>query len=261
MFRFSDSYLYSIVLLNNSWSILFTSFKNSKKEVQLDFSTNISYTVIHRDLNKVESIRFLTENTFVIRLERNDLQFRAGQHISVGPRQSAHRREYSIYNGEQDDYLEILVREVTDGNVSQQLKNFNPGQMAVVKGAFGKLTLNRDELKNRKHVFIASGTGIAPFHSYIKSYPEIDYKMIHGVRNKEEAYDKSDYDPAKYILCTSREKNGNYHGRVTDYLHASEIDVDHIFHVCGNSKMVYEVYDILRKKGVPSENMRSEVYF
>lgn len=196
-----------------------------------------------------------------MRLERNDLQFKAGQYISVGPRNSANRREYSIYSGEQDDSIEILVREVIEGNVSQQLKNIIPGELAVVKGAFGKLTLSKVEVIQRRHVFIASGTGIAPFHSYIKSYPNIDYKLIHGVKFADEAYERDDYDPSRYILCTSQEENEDFHGRVTDYLRSTEVEVDHIFHVCGNSKMVYEVYDILRDKGVPVGNMRSEVYF
>ena len=33
---------------------------------------------------EIRQIRFLTQETFVLRLERGDLQFKAGQHIIVG---------------------------------------------------------------------------------------------------------------------------------------------------------------------------------
>ncbi len=227
----------------------------------MDFSSNISITVVQADQKKVQSIRILTNNTFVLRFEREDLCFKAGQYLSVGTNKSVKRREYSVYSGENEEYLEILVREVLDGNVSLSLMDCQPGDFAEVKGGFGKMTLNENEIKGKKHLFIASGTGIAPFHSYIKSYPEIDYKLLHGVRSADEAYDMEEYAIDRYILCTSRETSGDYHGRVTDYLRELEIDPSQLYHICGNSKMIYETQSILRQKGVMDENIRTEVYF
>ena len=40
------------------------------------------------------------------------MQFKAGQHIIAGLKGELDQREYSVYSGENDDYLEILVREV-----------------------------------------------------------------------------------------------------------------------------------------------------
>ena len=114
---------------------------------------------------------------------------------------------------------------------------------------------------SRKLVFIASGTGISPFHSFVRSYPGIDYILIHGVRYKNEAYERSDYDPRRYILCTSKESTEGRKGRVTRFLPAYPVDRNMLFYLCGNNSMIYEVYHILRDKGIRDENIIAEVYF
>jgi len=221
----------------------------------------VSGPAFSADLHKIIEIRFLTEETFVLRLDRGNMQFKAGQHIIVGPEGELDQREYSIYSGEKDEYLEILVREISEGNVSRQLKLCNPGQLLKVNGPFGSFGLETFDMFSRKLVFIASGTGISPFHSFVRSYPGIDYILIHGVRYENEAYERNDYDPHRYILCTSKESTGGYKGRVTRLLPGYPVDPDMLFYVCGNNNMIYEVYHILRDKGIPDEHIFSEVYF
>jgi ferredoxin--NADP+ reductase/benzoate/toluate 1,2-dioxygenase reductase subunit len=221
----------------------------------------VSGLAVSTDFHKIRQIRFLTEETFVLRLERGDLQFKAGQHIIVGLEGELNQREYSVYSGEKDNYLEILVREVFNGNLSVQLKQCKPGQLLHVNGPFGSFGLETFDLFSRKLVFIASGTGIAPFHSFVRSYPGINYTLIHGVRYNNEAYERNDYDPRRYILCTSKESTGGHKGRVTSFLPGYRVDPDILFYLCGNNNMIYECYHILRDKGIPDENIFSEVYF
>ena len=221
----------------------------------------VSDPAVSTDFHKIRQIRFLTESTFVLRFDRGNMQFKAGQHIIVGLKGELNQREYSVYSGENDDYLEILVREVLNGNVSLQLKQCKPGQLLQVNGPFGSFGLETFDMFSRKLVFIASGTGIAPFHSFVRSYPGIDYTLIHGVRYNNEAYERNDYDPRRYILCTSKENNGGHKGRVTRFLPGYPVDRDMLFYVCGNNNMIYEVYHILRDKGIADENIFSEVYF
>jgi ferredoxin--NADP+ reductase len=216
---------------------------------------------VSTDSYKIRQIRFLTERTFVLRFDRGDMQFRAGQHIIVGLQGELDQREYSVYSGEKDDFLEILVREVLHGNISLKLKQCKPGQLLQVNGPFGSFGLEAFDMFSRKLVFIASGTGISPFHSFVRSYPGINYTLIHGVRYKNEAYEKSEYDPVRYILCTSKESDAGFKGRVTRFLPGFRVNPDMLFYVCGNNNMIYEVYHILRDKGIPDENIFSEVYF
>ena len=221
----------------------------------------VSDHTVTTDLHKILQIRFLTESTFVLRIDRGNMEFRAGQHIIAGLKGELNQREYTIYSGENDDYLEILVREIPAGNVSLQLKHCKPGQMLQVNGPFGSFGLEKFDMFSRKLIFIATGTGISPFHSFVRSYPGIDYTLFHGVRYSNEAYERNDYDPRRYFLCTSKEAKGGHKGRVTRFLPDYPVDPDMLFYLCGNSNMIYEVDHILRAKGIPAENIFTEVYF
>ena len=227
----------------------------------MEIEKKLSDPVVSTNLHTVRQIRFLTEGTFVLRLDRGDMEFKAGQRIIVGLQGELNQREYSIYSGEKDDFLEILVREVINGDVSLKLKHCEPGQPLQVNGPFGSFGLEKFDMFTRKLVFIASGTGISPFHSFVRSYPGIDYILFHGVRYNNEAYERNEYDPHRYFLCTSKESNGRHKGRITKFLPHYPIEPDMLFYVCGNNNMIYEIYHILRDKGIPVENIFSEIYF
>ncbi len=210
---------------------------------------------------KVLDIRNLTENTFVVTLPKSRFKFLAGQHISLSIMGDYQSREYSIYSAEEGDNLEVLVKEVEGGYFSPKLKHLKVGDMVEVHGPFGKFGLDVQKEKSHKHVFIASGTGIAPFHSMVKSYPELDYQLIHGVRYANEAYEKEDYDKDRYVLCTSRDETGDFKGRVTTYLEQNEFEANTSFYLCGNSDMIFDAMEILKEKGYDRDNVNVEVYF
>lgn len=189
------------------------------------------------------------------------MQFRAGQHIIAGMKGELNQREYSIYSGELDDYLEILIREVPEGNVSPQLKNCEPGDILDLNGPFGTFTLEHFEMSLKKYVFVASGTGISPFHSFVRSYPGLDYALFHGVRFSSEAYEMNEYDLERYFLCTSRESYKGQQGRVTEFITRYPLDSNMLFYLCGNSNMIYDMFHVLKNKGVPAEKIFNEVYF
>jgi len=211
--------------------------------------------------HKVISIRNLTDTTFVIRFERNNLQFQSGQFIVLKNPGTSEKREYSVYCGENDDYLEVLVREIEGGKVSGRLKRLKAGTEIEVEGPFGFFKFNPEKFSFHKFLFIASGTGISPFHSFIRTFPWLDYQLVHGVRLKEEAYEHADYENDKVVLCLSGVEVGEFNGRVTDYLFTQKIDRETNCFLCGNSEMIYEAFDILTGKGVPVSNIFSEVYF
>jgi ferredoxin--NADP+ reductase/benzoate/toluate 1,2-dioxygenase reductase subunit len=213
------------------------------------------------NFHKIVETRSLTKDTFLLRFERKNMQFRPGQRIVVGLIGEMDQREYSVYSSQKDDFLEILVKEVPSGNLSAKLKQCKLGQMLHVNGPFGSFIIEEYDRFSKKLVFIATGTGISPFHSFVRSYPGIDYLLIHGVRYKNEAYDRSEYEPERYVLCTSSEITGNRKGRVTDYLKKYNTTSDRLFYLCGNGNMIYDAYQILRNKGVPAERIFSEIYF
>jgi len=210
---------------------------------------------------EAKHVRILTPSTYVLRFERNGMDFMPGQHLILGLPGADELREYSIYSGIGDPYLEVLVKEVDEGLVSQQLRTLRPGSKVEVKGPYGFFMGNALTSGNRKLLFIASGTGIAPFHSFVCSFPGADYRIIHGIRELDEAYDAMDYDRKKLVLCTSREPRGDFEGRLTEYLPGAELDPEWMVYLCGNRHMIYDAMDILLSRGVPQRHIFTEVYF
>ena len=221
-----------------------------KPEVQLD--TNYY---------KVQDIRILTDSTFILRLPKSRFKFEAGQHISLSIAGDYQSREYSIYSAEEADYLEILVKEVEGGYFSPKLKHLKKGDMVEIHGPFGRFALDAKKRDTHQHIFIASGTGIAPFHSMVKSNPGLNYKVIHGVRYANEAYEQDEYDQDKFFLCTSRDDKGDFKGRLTNYLKDAEFEQHSCFYLCGNSDMIFDAMAILKAKGFNRDDINVEVYF
>ncbi|MFP4211410.1 MAG: ferredoxin--NADP reductase [Alkalispirochaeta sp.] len=235
----------------------------------------------------VREIRWLTDSTFVLTFDRNGIDFTPGQYLSVGIPGSIHMREYSVYAPVGGEAVAILVKIVDGGLVSHALAALAPGDTVIVDGPFGFFTVDEDWREHRFR-FIATGTGISPFHSIVGSCPGIDYQLIHGVRYPHEGYDLDRYDPDRVIRCITRAGgdearadtdrgagNGGgstradtgddgfprFPGRVTDYLRSTTIDVDARYYLCGNCDMIYEAFDILQDAGVPHSRLFAEVYF
>lgn len=209
----------------------------------------------------VNEIKNLSDATYIVRFSKRDMTFRPGQHLVVGVLGMSDAREYSFYSGKDEEFLEILVREVENGIVSRKLRRLNLGNTLEVNGPYGFFLTNAQPPGNKKLLFIASGTGIAPFHSFVKSYPDSDYMIIHGIRTIEEAYEKEIYKKGAYISCTTRDEKGDFHGRLTGYLKNLEIDKETMVYLCGNSDMVFESIDILQEKGLANSHIFTEVYF
>jgi ferredoxin--NADP+ reductase/benzoate/toluate 1,2-dioxygenase reductase subunit len=212
-------------------------------------------------LYRIQQVKHLTESTYILRIDKNGMKFIPGQHLTLGLAGDNQLREYSIYSPNNVNYLEVLIKEVDTGTVSKKLKKLQPGSIVNVDGPFGFFTVDERKITTGKFLFIATGTGIAPFHCIVNSYPEFDYKVLHGVRYNNEQYGANQYPKGKYISCVSREEGGNFHGRVTDYLLKNDIDSDTLVYLCGNYEMIHNVYDVLTTKGLSPDNIRTEVYF
>ena len=212
-------------------------------------------------LHRVIKITDLTEATYIVRFDRNGMKIRPGQHLVAGIRGNQDGREYSIFSGINDDFIEILVRKIEHGLVSRKLHDLKPGDYIEVNGPYGFFMTNAQPPGSKKFLFLASGTGIAPFHSFVRSYPDADYTLIHGITTIEEASLNEAFKNGRYISCTSRDEKGDFHGRLTGLLKQMKVEDDTMVYLCGNSAMIFEAIDILHGKGVSNSLIFTEVYF
>ena len=206
----------------------------------------------------VISIKTLNDSTYLLRFSREGFKFLAGQYLSLGIKNDFNMREYSIHSSINDDFLEVLVKQIDEGYLSPRLRKLKEGDKLHVEGPFGFFTIPKN-LENKKFYFIASGTGISPFHSITASIPNLNYTLIHGIKNKEDEYEKEHYK--NYFSCTSQSSEGNFTGRVTKYLKSIKLEQDAYFYLCGNCDMIYSVFDILEDNNIDNERIFTEVYF
>jgi len=205
-------------------------------------------------------VRDVSASAYVLRIERNRLEFAPGQYINVGIAGRPDMREYSVYSGVGDDFIEVLIKEVEGGLVSKRLRRCRPGDEVAVEGPFGFFTIGQQERRERHFLLIGTGTGISPFHCFAASYPQFDYHVLHGVRSASECYEHAIFGD-RITTCTSRTSEGTFAGRVTDHLRANPADPQWLCYLCGNCDMIYEAFDILRGQGVQSRQLFAEVYF
>ena len=98
--------------------------------------------------HKVIEVRDIGKHNYILKLERKNVSFNAGQFFSIGIPNSIINREYSVSSGEKDDYLEFLIREISDGILSKSLKKLKINDKVKVLGPYGNFYLkNMDEKK------------------------------------------------------------------------------------------------------------------
>jgi ferredoxin-NADP reductase len=212
-------------------------------------------------LHKVLAIRNLSTSAYTLRLARNGLLFKAGQCFNLGIKNSGVNREYSIYSGENDSYLEFLIKEIKGGAVSPFIRQSLVGEEINLYGPYGSFIIDPKIVNSAQFIFICSGTGIAPFHSFIRSHPNLKYHLINGIRFLSERYDYDKLDLTKITTCVSREKWNGFNGRITSYFREIAINTENIFYLCGNQKMIQEVYNLLQRNKVSGNNIFTEAFF
>lgn len=206
-------------------------------------------------------IEHLTEHTFRLRTERPDSPVKAGQCFNIGLPGLGINREYSTYSAADAPYLDFLIRSVDSGLVSLQLRETRVGDLIELDGPYGEFCLKEPIDTTKEYLFIATGTGIAPFHSFVVTYPNLVYTILHGVRTKDECYHVQDYADGRYRVCISKPTDGSSAQRVTGYLADHLVLSDTTVYLCGNKNMIIEVYELLYRQNVPSDQISVEVFF
>lgn len=209
---------------------------------------------------KVISNTEITRGVFYLTFER-PYEFEAGQLISLTTDPSITPRLYSIASGVNDKEIGILFDLKPEGLLTNILAKLSTGDEITISRPYGSFIGN-----NEPAVWIATGTGIAPFVAMAKSGMGSGKTLIQGARTLDGFYFAklfSSIDGFHYTRCCTKESAADvYNGRLTDYLRESSIlALKEKYYLCGNPLMVNDVRDILIERGVPYENILSEIFF
>jgi ferredoxin--NADP+ reductase len=222
-----------------------------KKGKPINLSTLFKYTLTNNEE--------ISPGVHVISFLR-DFDFIPGQVLKIAADNNHPPRIYSICSGNHESETRILFNIKDDGFLTPKLAAMIPGDEILVSKPYGSFTGT-----NAKAWWIATGTGVAPFYSMIRSGLTDNKKLIHGVRHINQFYFEDEIEEAledNYVRCCSGESSCNtLPGRVTDYLNEIQILPEVKYYICGQALMVVEVRDLLIKKGIRFENIMAEIYF
>lgn len=205
----------------------------------------------------------------------HQMEFDPGQYVSIVVDEHGDRRSYSIASKpENKDGFELLVDHTPQGSGTKLLQNLEFGAEINVMGPLGRFTFNKDEAVDEL-VFVATGSGIAPFRSMILSMlqegtEKRNITLYWGMRHVEELFWQNDFqDLAESfsnfhfhpVISQAIEEWPLCRGRVTDCLRIHEIPVNGGYYLCGNAHMIQDVTALLEEKGVPNEHVHFEKFF
>ena len=210
--------------------------------------------------NKVIEIDELAEDKYLLRFEKQ-FDLKAGHVVAVAIDKSHDPRIYSVCSGENDEYMQILFDLKEDGLLTPQLAKLEKGSNFYVSKPYGSFMPDIE----RPMWWIATGTGIAPFYAMLRSGYSAE-KLLHGSRMGSYFYFEKEYRQKlgeKDLRCSSGNDGlGDYFGRVTSYIeNIEELPRNNKYYLCGRALMVVEVRDLLIAKGIPFENIISEIFF
>jgi benzoate/toluate 1,2-dioxygenase reductase component len=193
---------------------------------------------------ELEDRCWLSDTAFEVALTRPPgFVFTAGQRIRVNHADS--QRDYSLSSPPTDPRLTLCVKLIKGGFFTPFLATVRPGSRLRFTGPHGYFTYRTT---GRLAVFIATGTGIAPFVSMARSGVH-GFLLVHGVSNEEELYfaDLWQGTAERYIPCVSQPHRSNdlpramFKGRVTDVLDDILTEGVYDFYLAGNGDMIREM--------------------
>ena len=209
----------------------------------------------------VRDVRFFTPDIFELSLACADYAFVAGQ-CAVLLDDNGDSRPYSISSSPEEPVLRFLIRRFSAGAVSNWLAERSVGDTVQVSLPFGGF---RPSECNKSAVFIATGVGIAPFLSVLRSssFAGRNVHCFYGVRVLEDAVPVPTLrNRVNLRLAVSREKTeDHFYGRVSGLLETVDLPDDADYFICGYDAMIDEVFDLLRARGIPARRLHSEVFF
>ena len=204
--------------------------------------------------------RWLSPTTFELTLERPaGFNFQPGQRVRL--RSGPNEREYSIAAAPGDPDVVLCIRRVTGGGVSACLSTAGIGTELCGSGPHGYFTFTPSP---RPAIFVATGTGVAPFVSMARAGTR-GFTLFHGVKRAEDLYYRGllSASAQRYIACLSEDAPADpdvLAGRVTRHLERQVPPGACDFYLCGRGEMIRDVTWLIDDRFAGSR-VFSEIFF
>ncbi len=208
--------------------------------------------------------------------------FKAGQYITLKTEidNKEIRRDYSLCNSPKSGELKVAIKEVENGAFSKFANNdLKSGDVLEVAPPNGRFIFEPNATKSRTIAAFASGSGITPIMSIVKTVleeePNSTFILVYGNKTPKDTifYNEilalqSRYQnrfDIQFVFSQSDENNALF-GRIekstVNYIlknkhKDSAIDA---FYLCGPEGMINCVSDVLIENGVEKSNIHFELF-
>jgi ring-1,2-phenylacetyl-CoA epoxidase subunit PaaE len=226
---------------------------------------------------RLQDVTSATPRSCLLSLDvsRLGFEFHPGQAVVIGEHTQTIRRPYSIASSPEQarerGTLELLVGLDAAGSPGPHLASMRPGSAIDLEGPVGAFTFP-ETLAQRRLLFVAGGTGIAPLRSMIdhvlRAHPAEQVALLYSARRAdefafiEELRGHARNGRLELHQTVTRDDDGWAGGRgrigrahFEAVLHEP---VETLCFVCGPSAMVTEAVATLAQLGVPIEAIRTE---
>lgn len=228
------------------------------------------------DQAELARIRCLTLPVRVERLERRraDLlilslrlppdeafDFLPGQYLDlIAP--GGLRRSYSIANADTTSGIELQIRRVDGGAMSEHLfERLHEGDLLHIQGPRGSFHLR--DVAARPLLLLATGTGIAPIKAMLEGLDPVRAPsrtlLLWGNRTPEDFYWQPPEGIAYQPVCSRAPAWGGALGHVQDHLPVGDMSAWTV-RACGNPDMLDAARAALLARGLPEREFHSDAF-
>jgi NAD(P)H-flavin reductase len=217
----------------------------------------------------------LAGNNWLIKFEfEQDMEFKAGQYLSLKVSDAGDRRSYSIASRPQGKVLELMVDVAPMGIGSKYVLGLNVGDKIEVLCPMGTFSAQPSEVSGQKKMlFVATGSGIVPMKPIIEDLL-IDQKykeklvLVWGMRHKEELYWIEEFSQLeknysnfefKLVLSQAGDDWGGHRGHVADVFDKNYEGWS--AYICGNKEMIAQTAATLESTRIKRENIHYEKFY
>ncbi len=182
-------------------------------------------------------------------------------------------RAFSIASEPVSAVMEFFVVKEHGGHVSHFM-HAQPGDPYIITGPYGQFKFNPEE--NKKVLFVAGGTGLAPFMSMLRHIKIVkagnDVVLLYSVKYPTEIIRKEELDAMqsliglKLIVSVTRPQPGDGWNGETGHISADTIKkyapdfMERTGYICGPLAFVKAMKDAFAALGVPQSQVKADVW-
>ncbi len=181
-------------------------------------------------------------------------------------------RAFSIANSPNSDYLEFFIA-LINGRMTSKLAQAKTGDVYYVSAPYGQFKFADGD---KKLLFLAGGTGIAPFFSALRQMKEqgqvVDCALMYSTKYsndiimKEELDSLTDSLKTKLVITVTRPADGEVLPYETGHI-GPDMILKHVAdakgrvcYICGPPAFVKAMKEGLLSIGTPQENIKAEMW-